>query len=176
VASTKGAERTAQRCVRPFARAILVCTRKHPHNVPANANVKDDLRDLARPRNGRGPATVPPVGATTLKRDRVPKWRVIIESNTRYTVLPAWAGVTGGIYSTQNWRPWWCGDVTDAARPESPGGHQTIGTSYDVAHVPSPRSQLSSSHTPAQRVSSPRASLRAADDVQARPTTTVYDV
>jgi len=29
---------------------------------------------------------------------------------------------------------------------------------------------------PAQRVSSPRASLRAADDVQARPAATVYDV
>jgi hypothetical protein len=59
-------------------------------NVPANANAKDDLRVLARPRNGRRPASAPTAGATTPKGDRVPNRRVVIGSNTRCIAPQGW--------------------------------------------------------------------------------------
>jgi hypothetical protein len=88
-------EHTPQHCVRAFTRAVLVSTQlftiaNAPANVPANANAKDDLRDLVRPRNGRGPANAPAAGATTPKRDRVPKRRVVIESNTGCIACLGW--------------------------------------------------------------------------------------
>jgi hypothetical protein len=50
-------------------------------------------------------------------------------SSPIHDVSPARVGVTGGMYSDSNWRSAWRGNVTTAGRPESPGGHPTIGTS-----------------------------------------------